>query len=146
MSDDEKDIQDLIRKFKMQHEQNINNLHVQQPEANLSYINNSQLSISDNNQVINIPPSNPPPASVPTGNVCQQCKTIHPALRMGEKCPMAPDEVSDYGLDSVSVSKFVVNIKNMIISQMDKKEIKDGNKFFQFTIIELMKILESYNE
>lgn len=86
------------------------------------------------------------PSTPVNGNVCSQCNTLHPPLRPGEPCPNKTSDVSAYGLDETTVNKFIVDIRNMIISQMDLKKIKDGKKFFQFTIIELMKILEEYNE
>lgn len=84
---------------------------------------------------------------VPMGaHVCPQCNTIHPPLRPGEECPNTLKDVSGFGLDDSSVNKFLVDIRNMVISQLNKKGIEDGSKFFQFAIVELMKILETYNE
>lgn len=102
-----------------------------------------------NTQVIIPPqPTGPhPPSSMPTGNTCKECKMIHPRLKLGEKCPnVIPKELTDSGMDDIIVSKFLVNIRNIIVSQVSKKEIKDGKKFFQFAIVELMKILEGYSE
>lgn len=85
--------------------------------------------------------------NVPAGsNVCPQCKTIHPPLRPGEKCPNASRDVSKFGLDDTSVNKFIVDIRNIVLSQLSLKGITDGKKFFQFAIIELTKVLEGYNE
>lgn len=94
-----------------------------------------------------ITPTSPQPIRMPAGGgVCPQCKTIHPPLRPGEKCPNASQDVSKFGLDDTSVNKFIVDLRNIILSQLSLKGIKDGRKFFQFAIIELTKILEEYNE
>ncbi|MFW9871713.1 MAG: hypothetical protein ACFFG0_01335 [Candidatus Thorarchaeota archaeon] len=90
--------------------------------------------------------SSPNTSGISMGNVCSQCKTIHPPIQMGEKCPNAKEDLSDKGLDETNINKFLVDIKNMLISQMNSKGIKDGKKLFQFITIELMKILETYNE
>jgi len=99
-----------------------------------------------------VTPSQPAPVSVPNidapagSHVCPQCKTIHPPLKPGEKCPNASQDVSKFGLDDITLNKFIVDIRNMILSQLSKKKIENGTKFFQYAIIELMKILEEYNE
>jgi hypothetical protein len=119
---------------------NINNYSTDQspPDQNISMINNLPKPTY---------PTTPSSLNVSTGgNVCPQCKTIHPPLKPGEICPNAPQDVSKFGLDDTSVNKFIVNIKNIVMSQLSKKGISNGEKFFQFAIIELMKILEGYNE
>jgi hypothetical protein len=105
-----------------------------------------------NTKVLNVP-HQPAPISQPTGvpmpaggGVCPQCNTIHPPVKMGEKCPNAVDDLKEKGMDEVSINKFIVDLKNIITSQMDKKDIQDAKKFFQHATIELMKILEEYNE
>lgn len=105
-----------------------------------------------NTQVVNVP-HQPAPISQPSGvpmpaggGVCPQCNTIHPPVKMGEKCPNAVDDLKEKGMDEASINKFIVDLKNIITSQMDKKDIQDAKKFFQHATIELMRILEEYNE
>ena len=119
-----------------------NNISTDQspPDQDISIVTNSIQPTPQSTTYTS--PVNVPPGAI----VCPECNTIHPPLKSGEKCPNAKQDVSKYGLDDISVNKFVVDIRNIVVSQLDKKEIKDGRKLFQFTIIELMKILEGYNE
>ena len=104
-----------------------------------------------NVQVLNVSPQSSAPmprsSGVPmTGNVCPQCNTIHPPVKMGEKCPNSIDDLKEKGMDESSINKFIVDLKNIITSQMSSKNIQDAKKFFQYATIELMRILEEYNE
>jgi len=89
-----------------------------------------------------------PPTPVSNPNACPQCGTIHPPIAGGKKCPNASiaNEVMGTGLDDTAIASYLVNMRNIIISQMSSKNIKDGKKFFAFAIIELTKSLETYNE
>lgn len=71
--------------------------------------------------------------------LCNQCNTFHPPLPPGEKCPMAKEGTEDY-------SQFLLNLRNIISSQIKLKNIKDVSKLFAFMQIECMKIIESYKE
>ena len=89
----------------------------------------------------------PPPTPVSTPGACPQCGMIHPPLRPGQRCPMAPvNEKESGGASNDEVNKYIADIKNIVISQIGKKQIKDGNKFFKHVIVELTKIMENYNE
>lgn len=93
------------------------------------------------------PGSAPQPAQMP--DVCKQCGTMHPPVPVGKKCPLASvtsEPSKSGGLDDVTVNKHLVDMRNIIMAQIAKKEIKDGRKFFQYAIIELTKALEGYNE
>jgi len=123
-------------------------INSQPSQIDIANIINKSNPESQPTQISNsyIPPT-PRKVDIPTaGGTCQQCKTIHPPLRPGEVCPLAPKDTSTHNIDDSSVNKFLVDLRNMVISQMDVKEIKDGKKFFQYVTIELMKILESYTE
>jgi len=104
----------------------------------------------DPNQYIS--PVNPTPAAAPVAapapGVCPECKTMHPSLKPGQKCPNAGvgDQVSDSGLDDAIINKSLVDLRNIIIANLNAKGIKDGNKFLQYSVIELTKALEKYNE
>jgi hypothetical protein len=79
--------------------------------------------------------------SVPT---CDQCGKVHPPLKMGEKCPLANSTTPDG--KEINMNKFLVNLKNIVISQSQKKQIKDVNKLFDMVTVEVMKFLEKYKE
>ena len=80
-----------------------------------------------------------------SGNICSQCKMMHPPIAPGQTCPMAAVE-NVSGINDIEVHKFLNNMKNILISQMQKRNLKDGKKFFQYAIIELTKSLEKYSE
>jgi hypothetical protein len=89
------------------------------------------------------PPSN---AGV-SGNICSQCGTIHPPLPPGTKCPMAKVKVKDGKEEKeIDVNKFLVDLRNIILSQAEKKNIKDIEKLFKNIIVEVTKYLEGYSE
>jgi hypothetical protein len=75
---------------------------------------------------------------------CHQCGTYHPPLAPGEKCPLAEPKTADG--KKIDTSKMVVQLRDILISQMEQKNIKDPDKFFKFVILELMKSLEGYKE
>lgn len=103
---------------------------------------------------VHIPPSNDVPSMPPDNavmsrpDVCPQCKLMHPPLRPGEKCPNAgvDDSVKSTGIDDAIINKHLVDLRNIIMSQLTAKGIKDGKKFLQYSVIELTKALEQYNE
>lgn len=88
------------------------------------------------------------PAPAKLENVCPQCGMAHPPLPAGEKCPNASvaSEVQDHKLNDAQINTYVVNIRNIVISKMAEKNIKNGAKFFQYAILELSKSLDNYEE
>jgi len=92
--------------------------------------------------------NNPAPAPVSLPDACPQCGTIHPPIPQGQKCPNASlnNKVSGTGLNDTIIGSHLVNMRDIIISQMSIKKVKDGNKFFAYAILELTKALEKYNE
>ena len=95
-------------------------------------------------------PSSPENTPMPAkrADVCPHCKSMHPPLNPGESCPNAGiGEVgTKVGIDDTFINKHLVDMRNIIISNMTSKNIKDGKKFFQYAIIELTKALEVYHE
>jgi len=81
-------------------------------------------------------------------NVCPQCGTIHPPLPPGGKCPnaLASKTMANANLSDESVNKYLSDLKNIVLSNISKKQIKDGNKFFQYLVVELTKLIEKYTE
>lgn len=91
--------------------------------------------------------STPPPTNDISGNACPQCGTIHPPLPPGTKCPMAKIKVKDGDKEKeIDVNKFLVDLRNIILSQAEKKNIKDVEKLFKNIIVEVTKYLEGYSE
>jgi len=87
-----------------------------------------------------------PPKPAPVSNICPQCGMIHPPLKAGEKCPNAKVEVkSDEGKE-VDVNKYIVIWRDVVLSQIGSKNIKDPEKLFKNITIELTKFLEGYQE
>ena len=76
--------------------------------------------------------------------VCQQCGLSHPMLQPGEKCPMAKEN-SPTG-EEINYNQFMINIKNIVSSQIQFNEIKDPNKMFAYLTVEFLKIAENYKE
>lgn len=99
-----------------------------------------------NNPNVANPTNTPPPAQ--RTDVCPQCKSLHPPLNPGQKCPGAGigEKGAELGIDDGTINKHLVDMRNIIISKMSVKNIKNGKKFFQYAIIELIKSLEKYNE
>jgi len=91
----------------------------------------------------------PRPAGIATGgDGCPQCGLVHPPIAQGQKCPMAGVKVkNDKGEEkSVDVNKFLAQLKNIIVSQIEQKEIKDVEKIFKNIIVEVTKYIEGYRE
>ena len=79
---------------------------------------------------------------------CPQCGQLHPPIPDGKKCPMAKDKFKDDKGEEIEVdiNKYLTNLKNIVVSQIEMKGIKDPNKLFKHLTVELMKVLEAYNE
>jgi hypothetical protein len=91
----------------------------------------------------------PPPQTYNPSNVCEQCGLVHPPLKPGQKCPnvsISKDEKNDTGLDDGIINKYLVDMRNIILTNMSKKGIKDGKKYFQNVIVKLTKVLEESND
>lgn len=79
----------------------------------------------------------------PTFISCSQCGFFHPPLKSGERCSAAKDKVGDKEVD---LNSFFARLKPILISSIQKKEIKDLNKLYTAVILSLQKILDSYKE
>lgn len=95
-------------------------------------------------QNINSNPQPPGPAPAPSGGVCPQCGIMHPPVKPGEVCPMAPIKTKDNKV--VDPTNFLTKMKLIISNQLEQKGVKDPEKFFQHLTIELMKAMEEYKE
>lgn len=163
MSDNEKDIQALISKFNKQQAAFTPPGGV--PGGNNSFLGNNPVIENtgpdphagiDNQGIVSNPTPVQPgqittasgPSPIPTGNTCPQCGMMHPPLRPGEKCPNAmakamTEESEDFSLD---IRRYLANLQNILMSQIDQKKIKDVKKLFQNITIEITKYLEDYTE
>ncbi len=79
---------------------------------------------------------------------CPECGMFHPPMRPGEKCGNAPAKdaggnVLDFDME---INKYLVTLKNIAVSQIQSKNIKNPNKLLQYMTIEMTKLLEEYNE
>jgi hypothetical protein len=79
-----------------------------------------------------------------TFDICSQCGLVHPALQAGVLCPMRPVK-SSTGVE-VDTSKFFSSLKNIMISQIQKKQIKNVTKLMNDIVILNTKFLEEYKE
>ncbi len=153
MSDaNEKDIQDLIKQYTLQQRSMAPNPAFvgstsQGIDPHKGIDNQGQMNESVPLTAGSITPSKGPDP-IPTGNTCSQCNMVHPPLRPGEKCPNAVAKaLTQEGDDiSVDVNKYLVNLQNILMSQIDAKKIKDIKKLFGNITIEVTKFLESYTE
>jgi hypothetical protein len=59
---------------------------------------------------------------------CPQCGLIHPPLAPGLKCPLSKDKNSNG--EVIDSSDFLVQIKNIVVSKIQTKDIKDSKKVF----------------
>ena len=152
MSDNEKDIQDLISQYTAQQ-------NAFTPNAKFTGDTNQGIDPHrgiDNqgsvNESVPMTPGTMTPAKgpdpVPVGNQCPQCNMMHPPLRPGEKCPNAivkamTEESEDKTLD---INKYLVNLQHILMSQIELKKIKDVKKLYENITIEMTKFLEAYTE
>jgi hypothetical protein len=159
MDQREKDIAEMVKKFSAQQNSFMGNNPVM---GNNSGMGGGQQPIRDShygidNQGDNYSGSTPitpasiqpgaPPKPAPVGNVCPQCNMMHPPLRPGEKCPNASMKIEKEGKEqSVDINKYLVSLRNILMSQIDCKGSQDVDKLFKNITLEVTKYLEGYKE
>lgn len=84
-----------------------------------------------------------PGGAAPTFTSCTQCGFFHPPIKPGEKCSLAKDKVGDKEID---LNAFFTRLKPILLSSIQKKQIKDLNKLYITIILSLQKILDDYKE
>ena len=77
---------------------------------------------------------------------CPQCGQLHPPVPDGKKCPMADNKIKTETGQTINVEQYLVTLRNIALSQIEKKGIKDPNKLFQQLTVEVTKFLEGYTE
>jgi len=75
---------------------------------------------------------------------CPECGLMHPPIAPGLKCPLAKDKTSSGEL--IDSSDFLVQMKNIVVSKIQSKNIKNPKKVFALVIIETIKFLDQYKE
>ena len=81
---------------------------------------------------------------LPPGVKCDQCEKFHPPIPRGEKCPMAKPK-SGEGRE-IETGQFMKQLRNIVISQIQIKKIKNVEKVFSLVLVEITKFLEAYKE
>ena len=141
--EDEKYVAQLVERMKAQ----TNMMQpTSMPERKPELIDGGGSVINEQAVLSSVANSSPFTPAVGAFGECPQCGIMHPPLRMGEKCPVAKVEIKEAGITSDNVTKFTVDLRNIAISQIESKGIKDGNKLFKYLTIEFMKLLENYKE
>ena len=105
---------------------------------------NSSPPPPDQNMISSFNPGTPPSEINASFARCEQCGTMHPPVEKGKRCPVAP--IKDEKGQEIDLNSFFAQLKNICMSQIQQKGIKDTKKLFQFVTVELTKILENYNE
>ncbi len=79
---------------------------------------------------------------------CPECGMMHPPNTDGKPCGNAPTKATtSTGVDlDQEINKYLVTLKNIAVSQIQSKGIKDVNKLLQYMTLEMTKLLEGYNE
>jgi hypothetical protein len=87
--------------------------------------------------------------------ICTQCGYIHPPLDPGVKCPMVTTLISEgksykkelVGAESkINFNPMFEKIKNICISQIEKKKIKNTEALFSKITLEIIRIIENFKE
>jgi len=141
--EDEKYASQLIERMKQQNQMM---QPIKMPERKPEMLDGGSNPINEQAALASIANSQP---SAPAPGIfaeCPQCGIMHPPLNPGQKCPVAKVEIKEAGLKDEDVTKLVVDLRNIAISQIESKGIKDGNKLFKHITIEFMKSLEAYKE
>jgi hypothetical protein len=85
-----------------------------------------------------------PPTIQTAGNVCPDCGVMHPPLPVGQRCPNAKANLET--ISDVEIGEFLASWRNIIISQIEKRNIKNAKKVFQKATVILAQFLEEYKE
>jgi hypothetical protein len=84
------------------------------------------------------------PGNFQMPNICTQCGFIHPPLTAGQKCPLLKEKTSSG--EVIDPSDFLLQMKNIIVSKIQARNIKEPKKVFSRVLIEITKILDQYKE
>lgn len=104
-----------------------------------------QVTLNQMQNNLSAPVSMSTPISTANPN-CPECGLIHPPLQPGKKCAGAKVKVEGGDKKEVDVNKYLSIWRDVVITNISKKEIKDAEKLFQHITVEIVKILEGYTE
>jgi len=107
---------------------------------------NPDVDINSQVMLSNVQNSSPSAPAAGAWAECPQCGVMHPPVPAGKKCPNAKVEIPEAGVRDEDINKFLSQLKNITVSQIESKGIKDGNKLFKNLTLELTKFLEGYSE
>ncbi len=113
---------------------------VNQPQAVGSQIDNVVV-----NQIQNATIDPNKNAMATSFGACAQCGVSHPPLPNGETCPNASMEAvnnTSVKISDQEFNKFLVNMKNILISQLDQLEVTNSQEIFKHLIMKIMEALE----
>lgn len=85
-----------------------------------------------------------PPAINTAGSACPDCGVMHPPLPPGERCPNAKVDLPT--MSDAEIGQFIGSWKNIIVSQLEKRNFKEPKKVFQQATLMIAKFLEEYEE
>jgi hypothetical protein len=77
-------------------------------------------------------------------SICPDCGFAHPPVPAGSRCPLAKEKTASG--EEINLEVIFTPLRNILISQIKKKDIKDQKKLFGKIILEVTKIVEDYKE
>jgi len=80
---------------------------------------------------------------IPTQPRCPMCGLLHPVIP-GKPCTAGVQKTTTGQV--IDYSGFFSSLKTILISQFEKKKIKNPKKFFGYALVRITKLLEEYNE
>ena len=83
------------------------------------------------------------PSSLPT---CSVCGMLHPPNSDGSPCGNAPVTGGNVADLDMEINKYLMSLKNIAVSQIQSKGIKNINKLLQYMTIDINKLVDGYNE
>ena len=81
-----------------------------------------------------------------TFSVCKDCGFSHPPVPAGSRCSMSKTKELTPSGQEINFDVLITPLKNILVSQIKKKDIKDQKKLFGKVIVEITKIVEDYKE
>ena len=96
-----------------------------------------------NEQTSYTTPSPPSPVNVASSSQCPQCGHFHPPVTDGV-CPLKQQKTESGKV--IDPNPFLAKMRDIIISQMQMRNVKNPEKFFAYVTVELTKAMEKYSE
>ena len=77
------------------------------------------------------------------GGKCPECGFLHP-ITPGKKCPLGKQK-TPLGVE-VNFESFFGDLRTILVSQIEKKNINDPKKLLGHVLVKITKIVEGYSE